>query len=131
KSPSRLSPCVPLPASPTPSMPRTRTLLNIASRNSEANPESNGASPALPTSDYFGVNTFSVREMRERLPNGVFNKLLDAIRLGQKLDPEVAPVVAQAIKEWAMARGATHFCHWFQPMTGLTAEKHDAFLTFD
>ena len=89
------------------------------------------AEPAPPTSDYFGVNTFSVREMRERLPAEAFAKLVNAVRLGQKLDTDIAPVVAQAMKEWAIARGATHFCHWFQPMTGLTAEKHDAFLDFD
>jgi glutamine synthetase len=89
------------------------------------------ADDLVATSDYFGVNTFSVREMREKLPAEVFAHLLDANRLGKKLDSAVAPVVAQAIKEWAIARGATHFCHWFQPMTGLTAEKHDAFLSFD
>jgi glutamine synthetase len=86
---------------------------------------------ATATSEYFGVNTFGVRQMREKLPAEAFAKLQDAIRLGQKLDSDIAPVVAQAIKEWAVSRGATHFCHWFQPQTGLTAEKHDAFLSFD
>ena len=56
---------------------------------------------------------------------------LDAVRHGKKLDVDIAPRVAQAIKEWALGRGATHFTHWFQPQTGLTAEKHDAFLSFD
>lgn len=83
------------------------------------------------TSAYFGMNTFGFTAMREKLPNAVFEKIVDAARLGHKLDADVAPVVAQAIKEWAIAKGATHFCHWFQPMTGLTAEKHDAFLSFD
>jgi glutamine synthetase len=106
---------------------RTEALRDIASRITVRN----GAGEARPTSDYFGVNTFSTREMRERLPSEVFEKLISAVRLGQKLDTEIAPVVAQAIKEWAISKGATHFCHWFQPMTGLTAEKHDAFLTFD
>ena len=107
--------------------PRQSTLRSIATRHVES------VDPAhlVPTSDYFGVNTFSEQEMRERLPADVFAKLRDAVRLGQKLDSDVAPVVAQAMKEWAIARGATHFCHWFQPMTGLTAEKHDAFLSFD
>jgi glutamine synthetase len=105
---------------------RLRSLLDIANRKV---PDFEGE-PA-PTSDYFGINTFSVREMREKLPAEVCEKLFDAIRLGQKLDAQVAPVVAQAMKEWAIARGATHFSHWFQPMTGLTAEKHDAFLSFD
>lgn len=85
----------------------------------------------IATSDYFGMNTFGVGEMREKLPAAVYAKLVNAVRLGHQLDSEIAPVVAQAIKEWAIARGCTHFCHWFQPMTGLTAEKHDAFLSFD
>jgi len=82
-------------------------------------------------SEYFGVNTFGVRQMRDKLPKDVYGKLLAAIRQGKKLDVDVAPVVAQVIKEWAISRGATHFTHWFQPQTGLTAEKHDAFLSLD
>ena len=69
--------------------------------------------------------------MRDKLPRDIYAKLVDAVRHGKKLDVEVAPRVAQAIKEWAIAHGATHFTHWFQPQTGLTAEKHDAFLSFD
>ena len=83
------------------------------------------------TSEYFGVNTFGVRQMRDKLPRETHTKLLAAVRHGKKLDLDVAPRVAQAIKEWAIGRGATHFTHWFQPQTGLTAEKHDAFLSFD
>jgi glutamine synthetase len=83
------------------------------------------------TSEYFGVNTFGVRQMRDKLPRETHAKLLAAVRHGKKLDLDVAPRVAQAIKEWAIGRGATHFTHWFQPQTGLTAEKHDAFLSFD
>jgi glutamine synthetase len=85
----------------------------------------------IPTSEYFGINTFGARHMRDKLPKEVYQKLVSAIRLGKKLDIEIAPTVAQVIKEWAVARGVTHFCHWFQPQTGLTAEKHDAFLNFD
>ena len=69
--------------------------------------------------------------MRDRLPKDVSKKLAASIRLGKKLDVEIAPVVAQVISEWAISRGVTHFTHWFQPQTGLTAEKHDAFLSFD
>ncbi len=69
--------------------------------------------------------------MRAKLPKEVFDNLVSAIRHGKKLDNDIAPTVAQAIKEWALSRGATHFSHWFLPQTGLTAEKHDAFLTFD
>ena len=79
----------------------------------------------------FGSNTFDVDAMKEKLPKPVFQSLQETIRRGNKLDPAIANEVAHAVKEWALAKGATHFCHWFQPQTGLTAEKHDAFLTFD
>jgi glutamine synthetase len=69
--------------------------------------------------------------MREKLPKEVYVKLLSSVRQGKKLDRDIAPTVAQVIKDWAVSRGVTHFTHWFQPQTGLTAEKHDAFLTFD
>ena len=82
-------------------------------------------------SDYFGINTFGVRQMRDKLPRDAYQKLLDAVRHGKKIDAEIAGRVSQVIKEWAIGRGATHFTHWFQPQTGLTAEKHDAFLSFD
>ena len=77
------------------------------------------------------MNTFGLRDMRAKLPKDVYKKLAASIRLGKKLDSDIAPVVAQVIKEWALSRGVTHFTHWFQPQTGLTAEKHDAFLNFD
>jgi glutamine synthetase len=93
-------------------------------------PNGNGAG-SHPTSDYFGCNTFGAKQMKAKLPKEVYRKLVDAIRHGKKLDVEIAPTVAQVIKEWAIAHGATHFTHWFQPQTGLTAEKHDAFLSFD
>ena len=85
----------------------------------------------IPVSEYFGTNTFGARQMRDKLPKEIYAKLLAATRLGRKLDLEIAPTVAQVIKEWAVSRGVSHFCHWFQPQTGLTAEKHDAFLSFD
>jgi glutamine synthetase len=91
--------------------------------------DENGAHPR--TSEYFGENTFGVRQMRDKLPRDTYAKLLAAVRHGKKLDGDIAPRVAQAIKEWAIGKGATHFTHWFQPQTGLTAEKHDAFLSFD
>ena len=84
-----------------------------------------------PISHYFGSLTFGARQMRDKLPKEVFAKIHSAIRLGRKLDVDIAPTVAQVIKEWAMSHGVTHFCHWFQPQTGLTAEKHDAFFSFD
>ena len=84
-----------------------------------------------PTSDFFGCNTFGARQMRSKLPRETYQKLVDAIRHGQNLDLGIAPTVAQVIKEWAIGQGVTHFTHWFLPQTGQTAEKHDAFLTFD
>jgi len=88
---------------------------------------------ALPKriSEYFGINAFGVRQMRDKVPKAAYQQLVACVRQGKKLDPDVAPAVAKAIKEWALSRGATHFTHWFQPQTGLTAEKHDAFLSLD
>ena len=77
----------------------------------------------------FGESVFSVSTMRQRLPKGAFKKLQATIEHGAPLDPEVADAVATAMKDWAVERGATHFTHWFQPLTGSTAEKHDALLT--
>src|SRR5512140_3568771 len=115
--------------------PRKAAIQDIASRtarNSNGIANGNGAGNGQhPTSEYFGINTFGARQMRARLPKEVYAKLVGAIRQGKKLDAEIAPTVAQVIKEWAISRGVTHFTHWFQPQTGLTAEKHDAFLSFD
>lgn len=78
---------------------------------------------------YFGSNTFNDAVMRERLPLDVYLALRKTIDNGEELGSEIADVVANAMKEWAMERGATHFTHWFQPMTGVTAEKHDSFIS--
>ncbi len=82
-------------------------------------------------STYFGCNTFSWRVMQERLPKEIFKALRKTIKKNERLGGDVAQAVAQAMKDWAIERGATHFTHWFQPMTGLTAEKHDAFIGWD
>ena len=82
-------------------------------------------------SEYFACNTFSTRVMAEKLPKDVYKSLLKTIHTGHKLDQSIAASVAHAIKEWAIENGCTHFCHWFQPNTGITAEKHDSFLTVD
>jgi glutamine synthetase len=110
---------------------RSAVALDITQREVRTPPNTGDSADTLRTSEYFGVNTFGVRQMRDKLPREVHAKLVAAVRHGKKLDAEVAPRVAQAIKEWAIGRGATHFTHWFQPQTGLTAEKHDAFLSFD
>src|SRR5512133_1585781 len=79
--------------------------------------------------DLFGVNVFSEEVQRARLPKPIFKALQKTIKYGLPLDPTVADAGASAMKDWAMEKGATHFTHMFQPMTGLTAEKHDSFLT--
>jgi len=78
--------------------------------------------------DFFGCNVFSDKVMRERLPRDVYRAVRKTKKLGCPLAPEIAGAVAHAMKEWAIEKGATHYTHWFQPMTGVTAEKHDAFL---
>ncbi|HSA54142.1 MAG TPA: glutamine synthetase III, partial [Gemmatimonadaceae bacterium] len=117
---------------PTTTSARKSVLEAIASRTAKP-AAGNGVAPPASASipEYFGINTFGVRQMRARLPRDAYEKLVSAIRHGKKLDQDIAPTVAQAIKEFATSRGATHFTHWFLPQTGLTAEKHDAFLTFD
>ena len=82
-------------------------------------------------SEIFGSNTFNLKVMKERLPEKVYERLKQIIAGTLKMDNQTASTVAQAAKDWAIERGATHFCHWFQPQTGLTAEKHDSFLSFD
>ncbi|MBC7420344.1 MAG: glutamine synthetase III [Bdellovibrio sp.] len=83
----------------------------------------------LPISEYFGSLTFGLAQMREKLPKDAYNNLIKTLDQGKKLPKETADSIASAIKEWSVAKGVTHFCHWFQPMTGLTAEKHDAFIS--
>jgi glutamine synthetase len=82
-------------------------------------------------SRYFGCNTFNERTMRERLPREVFKAFRQCLKRGEPLSPDIAHGVASAMKEWALELGATHFTHWFLPMTGATAEKHDAFIAWD
>ncbi len=80
---------------------------------------------------YFGKDVFSRRVMRQRLPKETFKRLMTTIEQGQPLQVEDANVVASAMKDWAIENGATHYTHWFQPLTGLTAEKHDSFVAPD
>lgn len=80
-------------------------------------------------SEIFGQNVFNETQMRERLPKAAFKRMQRTIRQGEPLDHDLADLVAAAMKEWAIERGATHYTHWFQPLTGLTAEKHDSFLS--
>lgn len=78
--------------------------------------------------EIFASNVFSDAVMKERLPKATYKALKKTIEKGTTLEPDVADVVAAAMKDWAVEKGATHFTHWFQPMTGITAEKHDSFI---
>ena len=86
-------------------------------------------SDVLNVSEMFGKNVFNDAVMRDRLPKSVYKKLKKTIEDGAELDPSIADVVAHAMKDWAIERGATHYTHWFQPLTGVTAEKHDSFIS--
>jgi glutamine synthetase len=108
-------------------MSRTRQQ-NVYAAQWSANGRSIGAPDrTTPGASSFGDNVFSEGVQRERLPKHVFNQLQSTLASGGALEPSLADSVAQAMKDWAMERGATHYTHWFQPLTGLTAEKHDSF----
>ena len=79
--------------------------------------------------ELYGSKVFNEHEMRERLPSSTYKSLKATIEKGQALDLEVANVVASVMKRWAIEQGATHYTHWFQPLTGITSEKHDGFVS--
>ncbi|MBQ8356490.1 MAG: glutamine synthetase III [Clostridia bacterium] len=79
--------------------------------------------------EIFGSMVFNEEVMRQRLPHEVFRSLIKTIEQGKEIDPSIADTVAEAMKNWAIEKGATHYTHWFQPLTGVTAEKHESFLT--
>lgn len=83
---------------------------------------------ALPVSDFFGRLTFGLENMKEKLSKDAFEALSSMVQKGERLSKESSDEIAGVIKDWALSQGVTHFCHWFQPMTGLTAEKHDALI---
>jgi len=108
-------------------MPRTR-IHNVSAAQWSANGDALGAQDlTVQTNQVFGANVFSLSEQRKRLPKHVYAQLRATLARGEELDTSLADMVAQAMKEWALERGATHYTHWFQPLTGLTAEKHDSF----
>ncbi len=86
-------------------------------------------SEVLNVEEIFGSKVFTLGKMKERLPKGVYREVKKVMEQGGELSKESADVVAKAMKDWAVENGATHFTHWFQPLTGITAEKHDAFVT--
>ena len=105
----------------------TRTQNGHAGANPPGTPYGNGR--ATDVEAIFGQNTFGLAEMKSRLPKAVYKKLTATVERGEPFDETVADAVALAMKEWAVERGATHYTHWFQPLTGRTAEKHDSFIT--
>ena len=107
---------------------RTNAIQAITSYKSESTPF-NHASPK--PAELFGINVFNDKVMKERLPRGVYKSLRQTIEQGVHLDPSLADIVASAMKDWAMEKGATHFTHVFYPLTGQSAEKHDSFLSLD
>ena len=78
--------------------------------------------------EIFGQNLFTLNKMKERLPKNVYKEVVDVMNNGGELSMGTANVVAKEMKDWAVEHGATHYTHWFQPLTGITAEKHDAFV---
>src|SRR6202166_2433716 len=108
-------------------MPRTR-IHNVSAAQWSSNGEGLGGRDLTQTANQvFGANVFSAAEQRNRLPKHVYAQLRTTVARGAELDTSLADAVAQAMKEWALENGATHYTHWFQPLTGSTAEKHDSF----
>jgi glutamine synthetase len=106
-------------------MPRTQ---NVLAAQWTPNGDALGAPDlTLPANQVFGANVFSPAVQRQRLPKSVYQRLQATLARGEALDTSLADQIAAAMRDWAMERGATHFTHWFQPLTGSTAEKHDSF----
>ena len=108
-------------------MARTRTHNVMAAQWSPNGGAMGTTDLTAPGAQVFGSNVFSPIVQRQRLPKAVYKQLQASLETGGALDAELADAVATAMKEWAMERGATHYTHWFQPLTGSTAEKHDSF----
>jgi glutamine synthetase len=108
-------------------MPRIRQQNVLAAQWTPNGGALGAADLTAPDNQIFGVNVFSPAVQRQRLPRDVFRRLQQTLARGEILDTSLADSVAQAMKDWALERGATHYTHWFQPLTGSTAEKHDSF----
>jgi len=102
--------------------------MNNRNNNDKKDGKDTGSYPES-VSELFGCNVFSDAVMRERLPKNIYRTYRQILESSGNLTPAIADVMANAMKDWAIEKGATHFCHWFGPMTGLTAEKHDAFIS--
>ena len=103
------------------------TLRQSALAMVQARPRITVTPPSSKISEFFGTNVFGTQQMKETLAPSVFKKVMEAIDKGSKIDPATAEEIASAVKTWAIGKGVTHYTHWFQPLTGATAEKHDAF----
>jgi glutamine synthetase len=108
-------------------MPRIRQQNVLAAQWTPNGAALGAADLTAPDNQVFGLNVFSPAVQRQRLPRDVFRRLQQTLARGELLDTSLADAVAQAMKDWALERGATHYTHWFQPLTGSTAEKHDSF----
>ncbi|MES2829200.1 MAG: glutamine synthetase III [Bacteroidota bacterium] len=104
-----------------------KSLRTIALKEAQSRITPEVKAPAAKISEFFGVNVFDKRKMKDFLSKEVYTKLVSAIDNGELINFEDANHIATAIKSWAMGKGATHYTHWFQPLTGTTAEKHDSF----
>ena len=108
-------------------MPRTQ---NVLAAQWSPNGEALGSLDlTIPANQVFGLDVFSPAVQRQRLPKAVYQQLQATLARGEAIDTSLADQIAAAMKDWAMEKGATHFTHWFQPLTGSTAEKHDSFFT--
>ncbi|TCC96135.1 glutamine synthetase type III [Pedobacter hiemivivus] len=104
-----------------------KSLRTIALKEAQSRISPEVKSPSTKISDFFGVNVFDKKKMKDYLSKEVFQKLISSIEQGELINHEDANHIATAMKSWAMSKGATHYTHWFQPLTGTTAEKHDSF----
>ncbi len=110
--------------------PTAHPSLKLSEASQLLNQKSRKDFSMVPVSEYFGELTFGLGQMRERLPRHAYQDLTRSLEHGgRKITKETAEAIAQVIMDWGVRNGATHFCHWFQPMTGLTAEKHDSFIS--
>ncbi len=107
----------------------TVSSVRMAAIAAATNYRASSALDAVSTQDLFNANVFSKAVMKDRLPKAIFKSLMKTLEVGEPLDPSIADVVARAMKDWAIEKGATHYAHVFFPLTGATAEKHDSFLS--
>src|SRR5215217_2388591 len=104
-----------------------KSLRTIALKEAQSRVSPEVKAPSTRISEFFGMNVFDKKKMKDFLSKEVYEKLVSAIDQGELINHEDANQIATAMKAWAMGKGATHYTHWFQPLTGTTAEKHDSF----